>query len=35
LAGERGAHAPVGGQARQALVIELEQQPGRHVVHVG
>ena len=35
FAGDRGSHAPVGGRARQALVIELEQQPGRHMRHVG
>ena len=35
LAGQGGAHAAVGGHGGQAAVIELEQQPGRDVMHVG
>ena len=30
-----GAHAAVGGEVGKALVIELEQEPGGHVVRVG
>ncbi len=35
LAGLGGAHAAVGRQVGQALVIELEQQPGGDVMGVG
>ena len=35
LAGQGGAHTPVGGHGGQAAVIELEQQPGRDVMNVG
>jgi len=35
LAGQRGGHAPVGGDVRRALVAGLEQEPGRDVVGIG
>ena len=35
LAGQRGGHAPVGGDVRQARVAGLEQEPGRDVVGIG
>ena len=35
LAGQRGRHAPVGGDVRQARVAGLEQEPGRDMVGVG
>jgi hypothetical protein len=35
LAGQRGRHAPVGGDVRQARVAGLEQEPGRDMVSVG
>ena len=35
LAGQRGGHAPVGGDVSQARVAALKQEPGRYVVGVG
>jgi hypothetical protein len=35
LAGQRGGHAPVGGDVRQALVAGLDQEPGRDMVGIG
>jgi hypothetical protein len=33
--GDCGAHAAIGGQASQALIVQLEQEPGGHVMRVG
>jgi hypothetical protein len=35
LAGQRGRHAPVGGDVRQARVAGLEQEPGGDMIGVG
>jgi len=35
LAGQRGGHAPIGGDVGQARVAGLEQEPGRDMVSVG